>query len=268
MAEGDFFTAEDDRSLARAAVIGLDVKTALFPSDDPAGKTLRIGDVPFQIKGVLKSRGAGPAGASLDNIVMIPIATASKRLFNRDFITMLVAQLKDAQEGDRAVAGITALLRERHHILAAAQDDFTITNPRAVMAQVTQVGTTLSRTLTGVAAIAMLIGGVVIMSLMLIAVAERRREIGVRRSFGATRSDILVQFMLESLAISFAGGFTGAGLALAGTNLVARLQNLPAIFAWNVLGLAICLSVAIGFLFGLYPAWKAAQVDPVVALRS
>jgi putative ABC transport system permease protein len=268
MSEGDFFSPEDDQSLARVAVVGLDVKTALFPADDPVGKTLRIGDVPFQVKGVLKSRGAGPAGASLDNIVMIPITTASKRLFNRDFITMLVAQLRNPQQGDAAVAGITALLRRRHRIVPAGQDDFTVTNPRAVMAQVTQVGTTLSRTLTGVAAIAMLIGGVVIMSLMLIAVAERRREIGVRRSFGATRRDILVQFMLEALAVSFAGGVTGVGLALAGTNLVARLQNLPAIFAWNVLGLAIGLSVSVGLVFGLYPAWKAARVDPVVALRS
>ena len=198
--EGAFLSDEDEGSLARVAVIGTDVQAALFGGEVPEGKTFRIGEVPFQVKGVLKSRGAGPAGASLDNVIMIPLATASKRLFNRDFLTMLV-------------------------------------------------------------------GGVVIMSLMLIAVSERRKEIGVRRSFGASRQDILQQFMLEALVISGLGGLLGVAIGLAGTNIVANFEKLPPIFAWNALGLAAGLSVGTGFLFGLYPAWKAARVDPVIALR-
>jgi putative ABC transport system permease protein len=268
VSEGAFLSDEDERSLARVAVIGTDVQAAMFADEVPEGKTLRIGEVPFQVKGVLKSRGAGPAGASLDNVIMIPLATASKRLFNRDFLTMLVAQLKDPLQSDAAVSKIAALLRERHHIAPSALDDFTITSPRAVVAQVTQVGTTLSKTFAGVSAVAMLVGGFVIMSLMLIGVNERRKEIGVRRSFGASRRDILLQFMLEALVVSCLGGLLGLAIGLVGTNLVAGLQKLPPIFAWNALGLAAGLSMGIGFLFGLYPAWKAARVDPVVALRS
>ena len=266
--EGAFLTDDEDRTLARTAVIGNDIVAALFPDEDPIGKTIHIGEVPFQVKGILKSRGAGPGGASLDNVIMIPVNTASRRLFNRDFLTMLIGRLKDPAQAGAAVSRIEALLRERHHLAPAAEDDFTITNPRAVMAQVTEVGSTLSKTLTGVAVIAMLIGGVVIMSLMLIAVTERRKEIGVRRSFGASRGDIMLQFILEALVVSLLGGLMGIAVALAGTNLAARIQMLPAIFSWNVIGMAVGLSAGIGFLFGLYPAWKAARVDPVVALRA
>jgi putative ABC transport system permease protein len=268
VSEGAFLSDEDERSLARVAVIGTDVQSALFADESPDGKMFRIGDVPFQVKGVLKSRGAGPAGASLDNVVMIPLATASRRLFNRDFLTLVVAQLNDPAQSEAAIFNVRALLRQRHHLAPSALDNFTITSPQAITSQVTRVGTTLGRTLTGVAAIAVIVGGVVIMSLMLIAVSERRREIGVRRSFGASRRDILLQFMLEALVISAAGGWLGLAVGLAGTNLVAAFQKLPPVFAWDVLAFGSAVSVATGLLFGLYPAWKAARVDPVLALRS
>lgn len=265
--EGAFFTNDDLQSLARVAVIGTDVQKALFPDENPLDKTLRIGDVPFQVKAVLASRGAGPGGGSLDNVILIPVTTASKRLFNRDYLTMAVAQLKDPEDSETAIRKIAALMRERHRIAPSALDDFTITSPRASMAQVTQVGSTLSKTLMGVAIIAMIIGGVVIMSLMLIAVSERRKEIGVRRSVGASRRDILLQFVLEALVVSSLGGLIGIGVGLGGTRIVIQLQNLPHIVAWDALGLAVGLSVVIGLVFGLYPAWKATNVDPVAALR-
>jgi ABC-type antimicrobial peptide transport system permease subunit len=122
VAQGSEITNEDVQGLARVAVIGADVKATLFGGQDPIGETFRIADVPFQIKGVLASRGAGPGGGSLDNLVLIPVTTASKRLFNRDFLTMVIAQLKDPEQGDRAVEEITTLLRERHHIVPPAQD--------------------------------------------------------------------------------------------------------------------------------------------------
>lgn len=268
VAEGAFLTNDDMQSLTRVAVIGTDVKKALFLDENPLDKTIRIGDVPFQVKGVLTPRGAGPGGGSLDNVILIPVTTASKRLFNRDYLTMTIAQLKDPEKSDVAVQKITALMRERHHIAPSALDDFTITNPRAAMAQVTQVGSTLSKTLMGVAVIAMLIGGVVIMSLMLIAVSERRKEIGVRRSVGASRQDILLQFMLEALVVSCLGGLIGIGIGLGGTQIVTQIQQLPPIFAWDALVVAVGLSIGIGLVFGLYPAWKATSVDPVAALRS
>lgn len=268
VAQGNEITNEDVQGLARVAVIGADVKATLFGGEDPLGKTLRIADVPFQVKGVLASRGAGPGGGSLDNLVLIPVTTASKRLFNRDFLTMVIAQLKDLEQGDRAVAEITALLRERHHIVPPAQDDFTITNPRAAMARVTEVGSTLSKVLTGAAAMASVIGGVVIMSLMLIAVSERRTEIGVRRSVGASRADIMIQFLLEAVTVSALGGIAGIAIGAGGTTVATMIQKLPPAVVWSAIGSAVLLSVAIGFVFGLQPAWKASNVDPIKALRS
>jgi len=268
LASGDFISPDDIQSLARVAVLGSNVAPELFASDDPLGKTIRIGDVPFQVKGVLQSRGAGPGGASLDDLVLIPVTTASKRLFNRDFLTMVIAQLRDPVKSEAAIAKITALLRQRHHIAASALDDFTLTSPQAVMAQVTQMGSILSTILKGIAAIAMFIGGAVIMSLMLISVSERRKEIGLRRSVGARRRDILLQFILEASLVSTFGGVIGVALGLAGTNLVARMQHLPPIFVWQSLEWTTALSTGLGLVFGIYPAWRAAQVDPVKALRT
>jgi len=268
VADGSFFTEEQNTSLSRVAVIGTDVRNLLFPEEDPIGKTIRIADVPFQVMGLLKSRGAGPAGGSLDNVVLIPVNTASRRLFNRDYVTMLIAQLKDPEQSNEATNKVTALLRERHHIQPPALDDFAITNPAATMARVAQASSTLSKILRGVAIMALLIGGIVIMSLMSIAVSERRKEIGVRRSVGAARGDIVVQFLLEATFIALLGGIIGVAIGWGGMELATRVQKLPSILVWQSFATAIGLSLAIGIAFGIYPAWKASLVDPIQALRS
>ena len=268
VADGRGISDEDVRSLARVAVLGADVKATLFTDENPIGRTVRIADVPFQIVGILASRGAGPGGGSLDNLLLIPVSTASKRLFNRDFLTMVIAQLKDPGQGDQTVTAITTLLRERHRLAATAQDDFTITNPRAAMARVTEVGSTLSRVLTGVGVLATLVGGVVIMSLMLMAVSERRKEIGVRRSVGATKRDVLVQFLIEAATVSTMGGVFGIGCGVGGTTVATMVQKLPSTLAWKAIAGAALMSVTLGVVFGLHPAWKASNVDPIAALRS
>jgi putative ABC transport system permease protein len=268
LAEGKFFSTNDEKSLARIAILGADAKTALFPGESPIGKTIRIESVPFQIQGVLMPRGAGPTGRSLDDLILIPVSTASKRLFNRDFLTMLIVQLRDPEQSQEQIKAIAALLRQRHHLPASASDDFTVTDPKAIMKQVTQMGSTLSKTLQGIAVLAMLIGGVVIMALMLIGVSERRIEIGIRRCVGASRKDILLQFVIEVLTISCAGGATGIAAALIGTKLVSKFQRLPLFVAWDALAISAALCIAIGLVFGMYPAWKAAHVDPIAALRS
>jgi putative ABC transport system permease protein len=268
VADGAFFTPEQNESLTRVAVLGLDVQNQLFPDEDPLGKTLRIADVPFQVIGLLKSRGAGPAGANLDNVILIPINTASRRLFNRDFLTMLIAQVRNPERSDEATARVTALLRERHHIQPPALDDFTITNPAVTAAQVARAGGTLGKILTGVSVMALLIGGIVIMSLMSIAVSERRKEIGVRRSVGALRSDVTQQFLIEAVLVALAGGIFGVAIGWGGMQLVTRLQKLPQILIWWPFATAIGLSITIGLIFGIYPAWKASRIDPIQALRS
>jgi putative ABC transport system permease protein len=268
VADGKFFTKEQNASLARAAVIGTDVRNALFPDEDPLGKAFRIADAPFQVIGLLKSRGAGPAGRGLDNLVLIPVNTASRRLFNRDFLTMLVAQVKDPDRSAEATDKIAALLRERHHIQPPALDDFTITNPAATMAQVTRAGTTLTKILTGVAVMALLIGGVVIMSLMSIAVSERRKEIGIRRAAGAARGDIVLQFLFEAMFVALIGGIVGVLIGWGGMQFATRMQKLRQILVWRPFATAILLSLVIGVVFGIYPAWKASRIDPILALRS
>lgn len=268
VSDGDFYTDGQNASLSRVAVIGTDVRSALFPDEDPLGKMIRIAEVPFQVIGVLKSRGAGPAGGSLDNVILIPVNTASRRLFNRDYLTMLIAQLKDPENSDAATNRVAALLRERHHIQPPALDDFAITNPAATMARVTQASSTLAKILTGTAIIALLIGGIVIMSLMSIAVSERRKEIGVRRSVGASRGDVVFQFLLEAVSVAFAGGLAGVLVGFVGMQLAARLQNLPQVLVWQPFAAAVLLSIAIGIVFGIYPAWRASRVDPIQALRS
>ena len=176
VAEGEFLSEDDVRSLARVAILGADAEKLLFPDEDPIGKTVRIGDVPFIVRGVMVARGAGPAGGSLDNLIFIPVTTASKRLFNRDFLAMLIAQLKDPDQGQLAIEQIQALLRARHHLAPGALDDFNLTNPRAVMAQVVTMGSTIRKLLLIVAVLATGIGGIVIMSVTLVGVSERRQR--------------------------------------------------------------------------------------------
>ncbi len=266
--QGSFVSAEDDRRMMRVAVIGSDVRKSLFEQESPIGKTIRIGGVPFEVKGVLASRGAGPAGASLDNIVIIPVTTASRRLFNRDFLTMIIVQVKDPGDSTRVAAAISRLLRERHQLAPGALDDFNITDPQAVLAQLTKVNSTLAMILRGVAFLGMFGGGVVIMALMTLGVSERRREIGLRQSVGANRGDILFQFLFEAFVVASFGGFFGAAVSWGGVEAVAAYQKLPAVFDRQALLASIALAAIVGVVFGSYPAWKASRVDPVAALRS
>jgi putative ABC transport system permease protein len=217
---------------------------------------------------VLVSRGAGPGGSSLDSIVFIPVTTASKRLFNRDYLTTITVQLSDPERPEPVIEEISAILRERHGIVPPTEDDFTVSNPRASAEQVTEVRSTLTSVLNGVAAIATVIGGTVIMSLMLIAVSERRREIGVRRAVGATRWDVMLQFLVEAAVVSFIGGLAGVMLGVGGATIAAARQGLSPVFLGSAIGGAVLLSVCIGLVFGLQPAWKAANLDPIEALRS
>jgi putative ABC transport system permease protein len=267
VAQGAFFSEDDVRSLARVAVLGSDALQRLFPGEDAVGKSIEIGNVPFVVRGVMVPRGAGPAGGSLDNLIFIPVTTASRRLFNRDFLTMIIAQLKDPTQGQVALDRIASLLRSRHHIAPGALDDFNLSNPCAVMDQVTAMGSTFQKLLRIVAAMATGIGGIVIMSITLIGVSARRKEIGVRRAVGASRPAILAQFLVEAVLLALGGGMTGVVIGVGGTQIVSRFQHLPFLIQPGAMLLAITLSVALGLVFGVYPALKAAGTNPIDALR-
>jgi len=268
LAEGSFLSDEDSRSLARVAILGAEARKNLFPDENPIGKTIRIGDVPFIVTGVLVPRGAGPAGASLDNLVLIPVNTASKRLFNRDFLTMVIAQIDDPEHPEKAVQRIRALLRSRHHLAPDALDDFTLTSPRAIMAQVTALGSALHTLLFILAILATAVGGVVILSVTLIGVAQRRREIGVRRAVGAARVHVLIQFLLESVLLSAAGGLLGVVVGVGSTRIAGVWQHLPFLIDVKTALLSILISMGLGLVAGVYPAWRASRTNPVEALRA
>lgn len=268
VALGTNITADDEASLARVVVLGADAAKGLFGDKDPLGKQIRIADVPFEVKGVMAARGVGPGGSTMDNFMLIPITTSSKRLFNRDYLTSMIVQLKDPMQSEKAIADITALLRERHVIIPPALDDFRVTSPAIQAARMADMGSTLSKILMGVAVIATLIGGTVIMSLMLIAVSERRREIGVRRAVGASRWDIMAQFLVEAAVISFVGGLLGILVGVGSTAVATAVAKLPPTILWSAVGGAVALSLGVGLAFGMQPAWRASNVDPIQALRS
>ena len=265
---GAFVSEQQAGSLARVAVLGSDVRAALFPAEEPLGKTIRIAGIPFEVIGVLRPRGAGPAGGSLDDLIMIPVTTAARRLFNRDFLTMMIVQVRVPSRSDETAAHVAALLRARHRIAPAAESDFTITSPRAVLGRITRAGSTLSRMLAGIAVMALVAGGVVISSLTSLGVGARRREIGLRRAAGASRGDIIRQFLFECLVVALGGGAIGALIGVGGMEIATRLQHLPPLLLWRSLAFDALLSVVVGLASGIYPAWLAARLNPIAALQS
>ena len=267
LAAGDFLTRQDDQALARVAVLGADARRDLFGDSDPLGKIIRIGGVPFQVKGVLKPRGAGPTGASLDNLIFIPVNTAAKRLFNRDYLTMLIVQLKDPERSDAAKSDLRQLLRARHRLDTGAPDNFTVSSPRAIMARVQAMGSTLGTLLVVITVLALIIGGIVIFAVMLAGVGARRAEIGVRRATGASRGAIAGQFLAEAGLISLFGGLIGVAIGVGGTQAVSAVERLPFVIDIPVLIAAVALSLLLGVIFGTIPALKASRVDPIEALR-
>lgn len=267
MARGVFFTPAQVRSEARVAVLGADVIQALYPQSDPLGQRLRLGGEVFLVQGVLARRGAGPGGFSLDDLVLIPVTTASRRLFHRDFLTMAVAQIRPGASPASALAQIRSLLRQRHHLPANALDDFSLTDPGAVAAQLTSIRSRLEWILLGAAVAALALGAIAIVSLMSLAVHERRIEIAIRRAVGASRAAIALQFLAETLALTLAAAAGGLALGALGIAAAARWQVTTPIWSLPGMATAACAVIALGMACGLVPAWRAARLAPADGLR-
>lgn len=270
LTRGRFFTHEEDARRARVAVLGYDAYTNLFPdSVEPVGRTIRIGSVPFRVIGVLASKGVSVDGsATEDDRIVIPLQTALRRLFNVDRVKMIYLEAVEASAMEEAEAEAAAILRARHDVRDGARDGFTIQNQRVLLAAELATRTSFQRLIAGLGLLSLFVGGTGILSIMLLSIRERRPEIGLRVAVGARRRDIVAQFLAEALLLAAAGGTLGilAGAAAAGivstlTTWDARLSALPLI----VTTLSV---VAIGLLFGVLPAWGAARLDVVEALRA
>jgi putative ABC transport system permease protein len=264
---GEFFGVEEHSSQARVAVLGQDTAAALFGDADPLEQTIRIENVPFKVIGLQKRMGASPGGGNLDDRILIPQATAARRLFNLTNMTQLVIQIKGRDQVPGAAEQVRRLLRERHQIAPGMPDDFSVRIAEQMLGILTGTSQTLTILLAIVAGLSLLVGGFIVMNIMLISVSERAKEIGLRRAVGARRRDILVQFVLEAGAVTAAGGLIGVLLGIGGALVSSRLMGWPAAISWPAIIGAVLFAGIVGLVFGVQPARKAAALHPVEALR-
>ena len=276
MAQGSFITDFDYGARSRVAVLGSEVANTLFGEMDPTGQSVRIGGRQFQVSGVLESRGTGFGFE--DMRVYIPLSTfyatlATSQVGSRgDSVNMISVQAKSGDLVESAEQEITDILRVRHGLREGEDDDFRVLNMASVAAQVTQVLGILQLVLAGIAGISLLVGGIGIMNIMLVSVTERIREIGLRKAVGAKRRDILIQFLIEAATLSFCGGALGVGLGWIIVKIMSVIAtNLGFTLSVTLPGYAIVLAVGvaifIGLISGLYPAVRAARLDPIESLR-
>jgi putative ABC transport system permease protein len=267
IAEGSGFTDTDNTNAANVAVLGQTVATNLFPSGaSPIGQLVRIRNVPFTVIGVLASKGASGFGDQ-DDTVMIPFRTGQVRLFGPFSINQIVVQVADGSQLTTASNQLEALLRARHQLTSTQADDFSIRNNADIISRVSSVSDTLTLLLGGVAAVSLVVGGIGIMNIMLVSVTERTREIGIRLAIGAQPRDVLFQFLVEAVVLSLLGGIIGILVGSGTALLLPVIAGWTTVLPWNAIVLSFGVSAAIGMFFGIYPARKASQLDPIVALR-
>ncbi|MDZ4386884.1 MAG: ABC transporter permease [Moraxellaceae bacterium] len=270
ISQGYSFAEPEIRSAAQVAVIGKRVATELFGSTDPIGQTIRIRNLPFEVIGLLSTKGQSLDGRDQDDSIVMPVTTVQRKLTGnrfRDSVRMIMVQAESEDVMPLAEEGMRSLLRQRHRLSGDAEDDFTIQNLTALANTAAETTAILSLLLGAIASISLLVGGIGIMNIMLVSVTERTREIGIRMAIGAPPNAIRSQFLLEALMISLLGCLIGLLLGISGAWLVATIFNLLVIVTvWSML-LAFGVAAAIGIFFGFYPANRAAKLKPIEALR-
>ncbi len=267
VATGSFFSTSDEDTRARVAVLGQTVVTNLFGNVSPIGQTIRIGQAPFRVIGVLESKGQSSMGQDQDDVVIIPLTTAQERLIGITYLNSISIQVESEKVIDKVQEGITTLLRTRHHLSQNVENDFSVRNLAAIMATMTETTGTITKFLGSVAAISLIVGGIGIMNIMMVSVTERTREIGIRKSLGATFNNILMQFLIEAIVISVTGGLIGIFCGVAAARVISLVAGWNTVISSVAILAAFGVSVIIGLFFGIYPARKAALLDPIEALR-
>ena len=268
---GGPFTEEEMEATSRVALLGQTVVDNLFaPGEDPVGSMIRIKNVPFRIIGVLAPKGQSPTGNDQDDIILIPFTTAERRVLGTQFlgsVGALFASTERLEDLPAAVEDIRRVLRDRHRLRPDQPDDFTIRTQVDIGKVQEGTGETLTMMMFSVASISLLVGGIGIMNILLVSVTERTREIGIRMAVGAKRRHILIQFLAEAITLSMVGGLLGVAFGILGAQATTMVAGWPTIISFEAVVVAFLFSVAVGLIFGLYPANKAARLNPIDALR-
>lgn len=267
MKSGRFLSEKNVQNRERVAVVGKTVVKNLFGDEDPVGAEIRVKNIPFRIIGVLNSKGSGAMGNDQDDMVIIPYTTAMERVEGVDYLRMIYVTGKDENGIDRLQSDIENLLRVRHGIKDTNLDDFNIQNMNSIMETMEETTGTLTLFLGAVAAISLVVGGIGIMNIMLVSVTERTREIGVRKALGATYSIIVTQFLIEAVVISLMGGIIGIILGIGSSKLIGMASGMSTVISIPTIVMSFAFSMAIGLIFGIYPARKAAKLNPIDALH-
>lgn len=267
MAEGRFISSKNVENRERVAVVGQTVVKNLFAGEDPVGKEIRVKNIPFRVIGVLNSKGNGTMGNDQDDVIFIPYTTAMERVEGVDYLRMVYVVTSDDNGIDRLQSDIENLLRVRHSIKDTNLDDFNIQNMKSIMETMEQTTGTLTLFLGAVAAISLVVGGIGIMNIMLVSVTERTREIGIRKALGATYFVIVTQFLIEAVVISLMGGLIGIALGIGASKLIGLASGMSTVISVPTIVLSFAFSMAIGLVFGIYPARKAAKLNPIDALH-
>jgi len=267
LSAGSMFNERDVRGAAKVAVIGSKTAAELFGPLNPVGQSVRVKNIPFIIIGVLESKGAGMGGMNQDDRLIIPFTTAMKRITGDKYLRCVNVQISRSDRMDIAQQQITSLLRQRHRLPAGRDDDFNIFNQKEIADTVNTISGIITLLLGSVAGISLVVGGIGIMNIMLVSVTERTREIGIRIAVGAQPGDIRLQFLIEAVTLSLLGGALGVFAGIGASKLIGLVANFQAIVSPGSILLALGVSSAIGIFFGLYPAHKAAGLNPIDALR-
>jgi putative ABC transport system permease protein len=264
---GELFTEDDVRTKRTVVLLGATVAKNLFADGDPVGSEIRLGKTPFTVVGVLASKGQTASGSDQDDVVVVPYTAAQSRLNGFSFLGQILAMAASPNDLAPAQEELKVIMRAAHGIPNGGTDDFTVRDQTAIAKAATSTSSIMTSLLAAIASVSLIVGGIGIMNIMLVSVTERTREIGIRMAIGARGSDVMLQFLVESIVMCLLGGLLGLVVGVGGASLVGRLTGWTIVTPASAVFLAVGFSAAVGIFFGFYPARKAASLDPIQALR-